>query len=132
MLPKSNQTIYDAPDRFVCLYTHSFTLSNLMLPLPKFFCYVLEERERAMDRECKELKLKCEAVMAEFDRNPAVNVLREPATLESNVAALEAEKGKLERRDGYARRKARVLSHLLREMNCFGGGEVRDLWNYCI
>ncbi|GJT39937.1 zinc knuckle CX2CX4HX4C containing protein [Tanacetum coccineum] len=42
MLPKSNQTIYDAPDGFVGLYTHSFSLANLRLPLPKFFYDVLE------------------------------------------------------------------------------------------
>ncbi|GKC40932.1 hypothetical protein Tco_1053316 [Tanacetum coccineum] len=41
MLPKSNQTIFDAPNRYVRLYTHSFSLSNLKLPLTKFFCEVL-------------------------------------------------------------------------------------------
>ncbi|GJX47381.1 hypothetical protein Tco_0272571 [Tanacetum coccineum] len=41
-LCKSNQTIYDAPDGFVGLYTHSFSLVNLKLPLLKFFCDVLE------------------------------------------------------------------------------------------
>ncbi|GJY41197.1 hypothetical protein Tco_0428467 [Tanacetum coccineum] len=41
MLPKSNQTIYDAPDRFIGLYTHCFSLANLKLPLPKFFYDVL-------------------------------------------------------------------------------------------
>nr|GEW53409.1 hypothetical protein [Tanacetum cinerariifolium] len=42
MLPKSNQTIYNAPDEFVGLYTHSFSLANLRLPLLKLFCDVLE------------------------------------------------------------------------------------------
>ncbi|GJX16351.1 hypothetical protein Tco_0217183 [Tanacetum coccineum] len=42
MLPKSNQTIYDALDRFVGLYTHSFSLANLRLPLSKFFYDVQE------------------------------------------------------------------------------------------
>ncbi|GJT13347.1 hypothetical protein Tco_0860389 [Tanacetum coccineum] len=42
MLPKSNQTICDAPDRFVSLYTHSFSVANLRLPLLIFFCDVLE------------------------------------------------------------------------------------------
>ncbi|GKB16207.1 hypothetical protein Tco_0850130 [Tanacetum coccineum] len=42
LLPKSNQTIYDAPDEFVGLYTHSFTLANLKLLLLKFLCDVLE------------------------------------------------------------------------------------------
>ncbi|GKB30738.1 hypothetical protein Tco_0870139, partial [Tanacetum coccineum] len=42
MLPKSNQTIFDAPNGYVGLYTHSFSLSNLRLPLTKFFCEVLQ------------------------------------------------------------------------------------------
>ncbi|GJS84056.1 hypothetical protein Tco_0750597 [Tanacetum coccineum] len=42
MLPKSNQTIYDAPNNFVGLYTHSFSLVNLGLLLLKYFYDVLE------------------------------------------------------------------------------------------
>nr|GEX71705.1 hypothetical protein [Tanacetum cinerariifolium] len=42
ILPKSNQTIFDAPPGYVRLYTHSFSLSNLRLPLTEFFCKVIE------------------------------------------------------------------------------------------
>ncbi|GKE56533.1 hypothetical protein Tco_1495718, partial [Tanacetum coccineum] len=42
MLPKSTQTIYDAPDGYIGLYLHSFSLENLRLPLTKFFCEVLQ------------------------------------------------------------------------------------------
>ncbi|GJT84001.1 hypothetical protein Tco_1058343 [Tanacetum coccineum] len=42
MLPKSNQINYDALDGFFNLYTHSFSLENLRLPLPNFFCDVLK------------------------------------------------------------------------------------------
>ncbi|GJU89497.1 hypothetical protein Tco_1301920 [Tanacetum coccineum] len=42
ILPKSNQTIFDAPLRYVELYTHSFSLANLRLPLTEFFCEVPE------------------------------------------------------------------------------------------
>ncbi|GKA59427.1 hypothetical protein Tco_0758740 [Tanacetum coccineum] len=42
MLPKRNQTIFDAPDGYVGLYTHCFSLANLRLPLPKFFYDVLQ------------------------------------------------------------------------------------------
>ncbi|GJV99807.1 zinc finger, CCHC-type containing protein [Tanacetum coccineum] len=42
MLSKSNQTIYDSLNGFISLYTHCFSLANLRLPLPKFFCDVLE------------------------------------------------------------------------------------------
>ncbi|GJY70121.1 hypothetical protein Tco_0473103 [Tanacetum coccineum] len=69
-------------------------------------CDVLKEREKARDKECKELKAKCEAAITDFDNNPTVIVLREKvavlqgevslSTLESKVASLEAEKVKLE------------------------------------
>ncbi|GJX36189.1 hypothetical protein Tco_0247746 [Tanacetum coccineum] len=42
ILPKSNQIIFDAPLGYVGLYTHSFSLANLRLPLTKFFYEVLE------------------------------------------------------------------------------------------
>ncbi|GKB52981.1 hypothetical protein Tco_0903734 [Tanacetum coccineum] len=42
ILPKSNQTIFDAPPGYVELYTHSFSLANLKLPLTEFFYKVLE------------------------------------------------------------------------------------------
>ncbi|GJR68255.1 hypothetical protein Tco_0649132 [Tanacetum coccineum] len=42
ILPKSNQTIFDAPPGYVRLYTYSFSLANLRLPLTEFFCEVLE------------------------------------------------------------------------------------------
>nr|GEX52801.1 hypothetical protein [Tanacetum cinerariifolium] len=67
-------------------------------------CHMLKERKKARDKECKELKAKCEAAMANFDNNPTVNVLRQKIkslsrelwTLESKVVTLEAEKGRLE------------------------------------
>ncbi|GJZ71690.1 hypothetical protein Tco_0635541 [Tanacetum coccineum] len=37
MLPKRNQTIFDALDGYVGLYTHCLSLANLRLPLSKFF-----------------------------------------------------------------------------------------------
>ncbi|GJU91125.1 hypothetical protein Tco_1303548 [Tanacetum coccineum] len=42
ILPKSNQTIFDALPGYVGSYTHSFSLANLRLPLTEFFCKVLE------------------------------------------------------------------------------------------
>ncbi|GJU73103.1 hypothetical protein Tco_1264508 [Tanacetum coccineum] len=42
ILPKSNLIVFDAPSGYVMLYTHSFSLSNLRLPLTEFFCEVLE------------------------------------------------------------------------------------------
>ncbi|GJS95098.1 hypothetical protein Tco_0802066 [Tanacetum coccineum] len=40
-------------------------------------CEVLKERENARDKECEDLKAKCEAAMADFDNNPAINVLHQ-------------------------------------------------------
>ncbi|GKD10969.1 hypothetical protein Tco_1190654 [Tanacetum coccineum] len=42
ILPKSNQTVFDAPPGYVELYTHSFSLANLRLPLTEFFYEVLK------------------------------------------------------------------------------------------
>ncbi|GJU46512.1 hypothetical protein Tco_1203778 [Tanacetum coccineum] len=42
ILPKSNQIVFYAPPGYVGLYTHSFSLENLRLPLTEFFCEVLE------------------------------------------------------------------------------------------
>nr|GEU52201.1 hypothetical protein [Tanacetum cinerariifolium] len=41
ILPKSNQIIFDAHPGYVGLYTHSFSLANLRLPLTESFCEVL-------------------------------------------------------------------------------------------
>ncbi|GJS15308.1 hypothetical protein Tco_0409780 [Tanacetum coccineum] len=38
ILPTSTQTIFDAPPGYVSLYTPSFSLANLRLPLTNFFC----------------------------------------------------------------------------------------------
>ncbi|GKA30916.1 hypothetical protein Tco_0717221 [Tanacetum coccineum] len=60
-------------------------------------CEVFKERKKARDREYEELRLKCEAVMAEFDNKPLVNVLHQKIkSLLDEVAALEAKKDKLE------------------------------------
>ncbi|GJX31689.1 hypothetical protein Tco_0241544 [Tanacetum coccineum] len=89
-------------------------------------CEVLKEREKDRDKEYAVLKAKCEAVMEEFDKNPVVMVLRQKivsllaevkehkksmermllesqkgyqenlTNLELKVAALEAEKSRLE------------------------------------
>ncbi|GJW14799.1 hypothetical protein Tco_0018932 [Tanacetum coccineum] len=41
ILPKKSETIYDSLLGFVGLYTHYFSLSNLILPIPSFICDVL-------------------------------------------------------------------------------------------
>ncbi|GJX64134.1 hypothetical protein Tco_0298477 [Tanacetum coccineum] len=38
---------------------------------------VIKTMERSREEECKELRVKCEAAMAEFDQNPVVLVLRD-------------------------------------------------------
>ncbi|GJS18290.1 hypothetical protein Tco_1141026 [Tanacetum coccineum] len=60
-------------------------------------CDVLKEREKARDKECEEVKAKCEAAMIDFNNNPTVKVLHEKiAALLVEVAFLEAEKARLE------------------------------------
>ncbi|GJR56623.1 hypothetical protein Tco_1407144 [Tanacetum coccineum] len=50
MLLKSHQTMYDDPDGYVGLYIHSFTQSNLRIPLPKFVCEVLNNYKVHLSR----------------------------------------------------------------------------------
>ncbi|GJX23040.1 hypothetical protein Tco_0227485 [Tanacetum coccineum] len=40
-------------------------------------CGMLKDREKVRDQECEELKAKCKEAMADFDKNPIVNVLHE-------------------------------------------------------
>ncbi|GKD10830.1 hypothetical protein Tco_1190515 [Tanacetum coccineum] len=52
---------------------------------------VIKARERSCEEECKELRVKCEATMAEFDQNPAVLALRENiSSLTTNVVPYAA------------------------------------------
>nr|GEW36266.1 hypothetical protein [Tanacetum cinerariifolium] len=43
----------------------------------KRITWITSSMEKKRDQECEELKAKCEAAMVDFDKNPAVNVLRE-------------------------------------------------------
>nr|GEX51535.1 hypothetical protein [Tanacetum cinerariifolium] len=91
---------------------------HLLILNMKGECEVLKEREKAKDKECKELKGKYEAAMEYIDKNPIVMVLRQKivsllaenlANLESKVVALEAEKGKLEAAKALPREKIKAL-----------------------
>nr|GEX14049.1 hypothetical protein [Tanacetum cinerariifolium] len=44
-------------------------------------CDMLKETEKERDKECEELKAKCEADMTDFENNPAMIVLREKVTV---------------------------------------------------
>ncbi|GJT12411.1 hypothetical protein Tco_0859453 [Tanacetum coccineum] len=56
---------------------------------------VIKARERSHKEECEELRVKCEAVMAEFDQNPTVLVLREK--ISSLTADVKEHEGNLDR-----------------------------------
>ncbi|GJT38718.1 putative reverse transcriptase domain-containing protein [Tanacetum coccineum] len=56
---------------------------------------VIKARERSREEECKELRVKCEAAMAEFDKNPVVLALREK--ISSMTADVKEHKGSLYR-----------------------------------
>ncbi|GJZ64234.1 hypothetical protein Tco_0620655 [Tanacetum coccineum] len=58
-------------------------------------CDVMKEREKVRDQECEELKAKCEAAMIDFDKNPAVNVLREKISSLFGEVKLEATEASL-------------------------------------
>ncbi|GKG14669.1 hypothetical protein Tco_0354269 [Tanacetum coccineum] len=74
---------------------------------------MLGKPELAYKEECEGLRAKCEAVMTDFDKNPAVLLLREKMSslavsllaLDSNVASLEAEKANLEANEASLRQE---------------------------
>ncbi|GKB52142.1 hypothetical protein Tco_0902895 [Tanacetum coccineum] len=78
MLPKRNQTIVDAPLDYVGLYTYLFTLSNLRIPLLKFFCEVLNYFKVHISRfiPFKLAKLMTFAVMCKaYGGEPSIDLL---------------------------------------------------------
>ncbi|GJY79789.1 hypothetical protein Tco_0485590 [Tanacetum coccineum] len=58
-------------------------------------CDMLKEMKKARDKECEELKAKCEAAMANFDNNPVVNVLRQK--IKSLSGEVKEQKASLDR-----------------------------------
>ncbi|GJT85147.1 hypothetical protein Tco_1066864 [Tanacetum coccineum] len=62
-------------------------------------CDVIRSRERAREEESEGLRVKCEAAMTRFEKNPTVVALQEKIyvlSAESKVTSLEAEKARLE------------------------------------
>ncbi|GKF73884.1 hypothetical protein Tco_0220216, partial [Tanacetum coccineum] len=60
---------------------------------------VMKSRERAREEECKGLRVKCEAAMTDFEKNPVMVALWEKISAlstESKVTSLEAEKARFE------------------------------------
>ncbi|GJU04199.1 hypothetical protein Tco_1114537 [Tanacetum coccineum] len=72
---------------------------------------VIKDRERSRKEECEELRVKCEAAMAEFDQNLAVLTLREKiSSLTADVKEhKEAEKDRLEAVEVSLRREVEEL-----------------------
>nr|GEZ06210.1 hypothetical protein [Tanacetum cinerariifolium] len=80
-----------------------------------------EVREKARDKGCEGLKAKCKAAMADFDKNPVVNVLRQKtksilvgvkehkSCMDRMFAALEDEKSRLEAVKAQLRKKVKVV-----------------------
>nr|GEV86232.1 hypothetical protein [Tanacetum cinerariifolium] len=107
-------------------------------------CDVMKERKKVRDQEYKTLKAKCEAAMADFDKNLAVNVLREKisslsgeashSTLESKVASLETEKVTLKATEASLRQElenarlvAKLVSSAIFYWRCHAFEEVANM-----
>ncbi|GJX11785.1 hypothetical protein Tco_0201644 [Tanacetum coccineum] len=71
-------------------------------------CDVMEERERAQEEECEELRSKCEASMTNFEKNPCMVIL---SALKSKVASLEAEKARLEAVEASLKKEVDDVKH---------------------
>ncbi|GJW85313.1 hypothetical protein Tco_0158458 [Tanacetum coccineum] len=79
---------------------------------------VIKTMERSREEECKELRVKCEAAMAEFDQNPVVLVLRDK--ISSPTAHVkehkEVEKARLEAVEASFRREVEELKQDRRDV----------------
>nr|GEU72579.1 hypothetical protein [Tanacetum cinerariifolium] len=80
------------------------------------------DRKRAREEECEELRAKCKAVITEFEKNPTVVALQEKiSTLstevkEHKVTYLEAEKASLEAVEVSLRKEVKEIKHDRREV----------------
>ncbi|GJW49519.1 zinc finger, CCHC-type containing protein [Tanacetum coccineum] len=82
-----NQMDLELLDLYDCCYARQAVVDNAVNKRACEFLQVIEKmrgeadvikaRERSLKEEYEELRVKCEAVMAEFDQNPVVLVLRE-------------------------------------------------------
>ncbi|GJT57219.1 hypothetical protein Tco_0992273 [Tanacetum coccineum] len=73
---------------------------------------VMRARKLAREEECEGLQAKCEAAMTDFDKNPAVLLLREKmSSLAAKVASLEAEKANLEATEASLRQEIEEVKH---------------------
>ncbi|GKB22335.1 hypothetical protein Tco_0856258 [Tanacetum coccineum] len=78
---------------------------------------VMRSRERARKEECEGLRVKCEAAMTEFEKNPTVVALREKiSALSTEVTSLEAEKVRLEAIEVSLRKEVEELKQDMREV----------------
>ncbi|GKB25683.1 hypothetical protein Tco_0865084 [Tanacetum coccineum] len=59
-------------------------------------CDVIKERERAREEESKSLRVRCEAAMSDFEKNPTISLWEKISTLSIKIASLEAKKARLE------------------------------------
>ncbi|GKF75061.1 hypothetical protein Tco_0224505, partial [Tanacetum coccineum] len=59
-------------------------------------CDVIKERERAREEESESLRVRCEAAMSDFKKNPTIALWDKISTLSIKIASLEVEKARLE------------------------------------
>ncbi|GJX30047.1 hypothetical protein Tco_0238126 [Tanacetum coccineum] len=58
-------------------------------------CDVIKERERAQEEESESLRVRCEAAMSDFEKNPTISLWEKISTLSIKITSLEAEKAQL-------------------------------------
>nr|GEY62436.1 hypothetical protein [Tanacetum cinerariifolium] len=58
-------------------------------------CEIIKEKEKAREEKCKKLEAKCEAAMADFDKNPTLIVLRQK--IRSHLAKIKEHQGNLDK-----------------------------------
>nr|GEV62917.1 hypothetical protein [Tanacetum cinerariifolium] len=98
-------------------------------------CEILRERNKVRDKECEEPKAKCEAAMADFDKNPAMMVFRQKTV--SLVVEVKEHKGSLDRmllesqkwvgyQENLATLKSKVADFEAEKRSCKDEGALRS------
>ncbi|GKA16352.1 hypothetical protein Tco_0696099 [Tanacetum coccineum] len=91
--------VFELKDAVACHLKNICHYSSCVIEKLRGECDVMRSRKRAREEECERLRVKCEATMTKFEKNPTVVALQEKIFVlfaESKVTSLEAEKARLE------------------------------------
>ncbi|GKE67845.1 hypothetical protein Tco_1522006, partial [Tanacetum coccineum] len=111
--------VFELKDAVACHLKNICHYSSCVIEKLRGECDVMRSRKRAREEECERLRVKCEATMTKFEKNPTVVALQEKIFVlfaESKVTSLEAEKARLEAVEVSLRKEVDELKQDRREV----------------